>query len=241
MLKTTIMSMPISHKRRKFMEYKLKNVPILDYSYFDALNGDLLEEYTEYKNYCLKHNRQLLHGEAGAYGCLMSYKKLFGEQYESQLILEDDVYFHHNATKMIDILYNNCVFDNYDIIYFGYNNYKLSEKQKIAIEANNTMLPVSKKHTTCGTYAVWYSLKAIDYINILLDNLTHDTILPIDHLVWKTATRLNSIICNPPICISEVRDSSIRGARNIESFYRTRLTNLEEYSKVNEYHRWMQN
>ena len=43
------------------------------------------------------------------------------------------------------------------------------------------------------------------------------------------------MIINPPLCISEVRDSNIRPARDTVGFYRQRGVRLEDYMHLDEY------
>lgn len=232
-----VLSLPSSIKRRKFMDYKMSQLNITQYDYIDAINGHNLSEYLVYKQFCRKNKIQSLTGEAGAYGCLMSYKKIFTQKKDPVLILEDDVYFHKNFNNIA----NELSYNNFDLIYFGYNNYRLSEKQIFALKNNNFMIPVEsdRKYITCGTYAVWYSIKAIKLLKKILDNISHKDIRPIDHIVWYAASQLNSIILNPPLCISEVRDSNIRPPRNTEKFYKNRGCLLENYMHIKEYPVWM--
>ena len=232
-----ILSLPSSVKRRKFMDYKMLQSNITQYHYIDGINGHNLREYFLYEQFCKKNHIKLLTGEAGAYGCLMSYKKIFNQQKEPLLILEDDVYFHKNFHNIA----NKLDYNNFDLIYFGYNNYRLSEQQIFAIRNNHSLIPVEsdRKYITCGTYAVWYSTKAIKLLKKILDNISNEDIRPIDHIVWYAASQLNSIILNPALCISEIRDSNIRPARNTEMFYKYRGYVLENYMHIKEYPSWM--
>lgn len=235
-----ILSLP-KDRRRRFMDFKMKNIGIDNYTYYDAIDGSKLPQYKDYTNYCKKHSKKILIGEHGAYGCLMSYRKLFAEQKESCLVLEDDVYFHKNFKNMLEELYVEKIFDRYDLVYFGYNNYRLSTEQLQYINQKEKIIPVEKdyKFITCGTYAIWYSYKAICLLNNVLKNIQYDFIKPIDNIVWSVSRKLKSGIINPPLCISEIRDSNIRMPRNIKSFYETRLVNLKDYEGVSDYPKWM--
>tara|TARA_B100002019_G_scaffold287225_1_gene298888 strand:- start:651 stop:1385 length:735 start_codon:yes stop_codon:yes gene_type:complete len=239
---TIVLSLPQSIKRREFMELKLDSVSdtILEYKFFNALDGNKIPEYDNYANYCYKNKKKILVGEHGAYGCLMSYKKLFSEQWQPSFVIEDDVYFHKNYKNIISQAYKENIFDEYDIIYFGYNNYRLSDQQLSAIKNNEFIIPVSKerKYITCGTYAIWYSTKAISYLNIILQNMQYGEIKPIDHIVWKLTNRLKSGIINPPLCISEVRDSNIRPSRDTASFYNQRGMDLNNYMHLGKYEKF---
>jgi len=232
-----ILSLPSSIKRRKFMDYKMSQLNITKYDYIDGISGHNLKEYLSYKQFCKKNQIKLLTGETGAYGCLMSYGSIFNKQKEPVLILEDDVYFHKNFHNIA----NKLDYNNFDLIYFGYNNYRLSEQQIFSIKNNDPSIPVesSHKYITCGTYAVWYSIKAIELLKTILDDICNEDIRPIDHIVWYVASQLNSIILNPALCISEIRDSNIRPARDTEMFYRNRGCVLENYLHIEEYPLWM--
>ena len=236
-----ILSLAKNIRRRKFMDHKLNQVGIYDYNFFNALNGNHLEEYIDYENFCKKHYRKILTGERGAFGCLMSYKKLFFNQWQSCLVLEDDVYFHKNYQKITKTLETENVFEQYDIVYLGYNNYRLSARQEFSIKNNDFLIPVEHEHKfiTCGTFAIWYSTKAISYLNIKLQNMQYGEIKPIDHIVWRLSKRLKSTIINPPLCISEIRDSDIRMPRNIHSFYKQRHIDISNYASVDEYKNFM--
>ena len=236
-----ILSLQKNTKRRKFMEYKLQQVGIDNYQFFDALDGNLLQEYRDYENFCKKHSFRILTGEKGAFGCMMSYKQLFFNQCQPCLVLEDDVYFHKNYQKIITDLKTENVFKKYDIVYLGYNNYRLSERQELSIEQNDLTVPVENEHRfiTCGTYAIWYSTKAISYLNIKLQSIQYKNIKPIDHIVWRLAKKLKSTIVNPPLCISEIRDSDIRMPRKIHSFYKQRRIDISNYLSVDQYENFM--
>ena len=232
-----ILSLEKNTKRRKFMDHKLKQVGIRDYNFFDAIDGNDIKEYQDYENFCKKHSRKILNGAQGAFGCLMSYKKLFFNQSQSCLVLEDDVYFHKSHQKIITDLESENVFKNYDIVYLGYNNYRLSERQELSIKNNDFLMPVEHeyKFMTCGTFAIWYSTKAISYLNARLQNIKYEDIKSIDHIVWYLSKRLKSIIINPPLCITEVRDSDIRISREMHSFYKQRHIDISDYLSVDEY------
>lgn len=214
------------------MDFKLRSVGIEQYNYFDAIDGKTIEEYEDYKNFCKQHNKRVLQGGAGAYGCLKSFTKLFNTTQKAGLILEDDVYFHKNFQAIL----SDIQFDSYDMIYFGYNNYHLSHQQNIAIK-NNTNLPVSndRRFTTCGAFAIWYSAKAIDLIKQQLNAMTFDSTVPLDHITWYVASIVKSIIINPPLCIAELRHSYIRDSRDMNEFYTKRMIDLSQYNHLDKY------
>lgn len=239
-----ILSMPKSIKRREFMKFKLSKVSISNYTFFDAIDGhDLQEEYDTYIEHCHNKNQTILNGDIGAYGCLMSHKKFFQniDNSQPQILLEDDVYFHKHFNKLFPKV--NNIIDEYDLIYLGYNNYHLSPEQKMAINFDDLFIPVSKNKlfTTCGTFAILYNVKAIQYFNDLFTNLRNKHIQPVDVIIWLHASRhLKSIILNPPLCIAELRGSEIRsGYRDMKSFYNKRFIDINEYSNIDKYKNFM--
>jgi len=236
-----ILSLEKNIKRRKFMDHKLEQVGIHNYTFFDAIDGNNIKEYQDYENFCKKHSRKILNGEQGAFGCLMSYKQLFFNQLLPCLVIEDDVYFHKNHQKIMADLKSEDVFNKYDIVYLGYNNYRLSKRQELSIKNNDLLMPIEHEYRfiTCGTFAIWYSAKAISYLNKKLQNIKYEDIKPIDHIVWNLSKRLKSIIINPPLCISEIRDSDIRMPREMHSFYGQRHIDISNYLSVDEYEKYI--
>lgn len=234
-----------SISRRNFMNFKMKNVGLNNYLYFSAIDGKKSKSYNDYENYCRKNHHKILTGDKGAFGCLLSYQMLFNhlltEEINSCLVIEDDVYFHKKFKENLNNLYLENIFDQYDLIYFGYNNYYLSTVQQTAIQTNQKYMPVSedRKFITCGTYAIWYSLKAIQKLSDKLNNLDYSKIVPIDHIVWKEASKLKSTILNPPLCISEIRDSDIRMSRNMHGFWKKKGFDLQDYMNIDQYENFM--
>lgn len=235
-----ILSMPKSIKRREFMRFKLSEVSISDYNFFDAIDGhDLQEEYEIYIEHCNNKNQTILNGDIGAYGCLMSHKKFFQniDDSEPQILLEDDVYFHKDFHQLFPKV--NNIIDDYDLIYLGYNNHNLAPEQKIAIDNKDPFIPLAWKryYLTCGTFAILYNVKAIRYFKDLFSNLHQKDILPVDVIIWYHAIRnLKSIILNPPLFIAELRGSEIRNVkRDMKEFYLKRFIDINEYSSIDKY------
>ena len=238
-----ILSMTKSVKRREFMRFKLSEASINNYNFFDAIDGhDLQEEYAKYIEHCNNKNQTILNGDIGAYGCLMSHKKFFQNinDSEPQILLEDDVYFHKDFHQLFPKV--NNIIDDYDLIYLGYNNYHLSPEQKMAINFKDFLIPLGTKKPfiTCGTFAILYNVKAIQYFNDLFTNLRKKHIQPVDVIIWLHASKhLKSIILNPPLCIAELRGSEIRnGDRDMKTFYDKRFIDINEYVSVDKYEKF---
>ena len=58
-----ILSMSKSIRRRNFMNFKMKNIGLNNYLYFDAIDGKKSKSYNDYENYCRKNQHKILTGD----------------------------------------------------------------------------------------------------------------------------------------------------------------------------------
>lgn len=244
-----ILSLPCDIKRRDFMRLKLDNVGIKNYSFLDAIHGEDKKEL--YKLY-LKHvhsHKKVINGGINAFGCFLSYTTWFLQKAcdRSQIIFEDDIYFHKDFWNIVNNLPDDLT-RNYNIIYLGYNQQKFSDKQYLALDTNQPM-PISNKHTTYGTFGIFYTCKAVsilrDYFEELCTPLMQMIInfQTIDYTLWKAISnklKIKTLILNPPLVIPEVRSSTIRtDARFLETFYAGKYINLNDYSDIELYEKFI--
>ena len=128
------------------------------------------------------------------------------------------------------------IFDQYDLIYLDTIITLYLQFNKQRYKPIKSIYSIRKqKFITCGTYAIWYSLKAIRKLSDKLNNLDYSETVPIDHIVWKEASKLKSTILNPPLCISEIRDSDIRMPRNMHNFWKKKGFDLQDYMNIDQY------
>lgn len=231
--------MPKSKDRRAFMDFKMKNVYLNNYEYFDAIDGEDLKD--EYEKKLSKENAEKikynLKERLGAYGCLMSHCSFIQNlTCDRCIVFEDDVYFHKRFYEILNKLPDD-IEKEYDFLYLGYNNYSLSNEQLKAIENNDIFIPVDEKIKTCGTYGLMYTPNAISYLkNVMKTNICYYYETHADTLLWNYVSKnLRSAIINPPLVIPEVRDSVIRHKRDLFEFCKKRMFNVYDYMNVSDY------
>lgn len=244
-----ILSLPDHTKRRDFMRLKLDNIGIKNYGFLDAINGkDRTKLYKLYLKHAHSHGKHIVNGGINALGCFLSYKTWFLQKAcsRSQIIFEDDIYFHKHFWDIVNNLPDDLT-KNYDIIYLGYNQQKFSDEQYLALDTNQSM-PMSKKYTTYGTFGIFYTCKAVsilrDYFEELCSPLNQMVVNfeTIDYTLWKAITHkldLKALILNPPLVIPEVRDSAIRSGRKMETFYAGKYMDLKDYRDVDLYEKFV--
>lgn len=245
-----ILSLPNDIKRRDFMRFKLDNIGIKNYSFLNAIKGKDREKlYALYLKHAHSHGKKIVYGGINALGCFLSYKKFFLQKTcnRSQIIFEDDIYFHKDFWDIVNNLPDDLT-KNYDIIYLGYNQQKFSDEQYLALDTNQLLIPMSKKYTTYGTFGILYTCKAVsilrDYFEELYSPVNQMVVnfTTIDYALWKAITHklnLKACILNPPLVIPEVRDSTIRNSRRMEIFYAAKYMDFKDYKDVDLYEKFI--
>jgi GR25 family glycosyltransferase involved in LPS biosynthesis len=230
--KILILSMPKSKNRRAFMEMKMNSIGIKNYKYIDAVDVKKIKnEFTEYEEKCKIKKIKPISIES--FACLFSYLLFFRNvEPDNYIIFEDDIYFNFNFFDII--LKIQSLKKNYDILYLGHNNFNLSKQQINYIKNKKILVPVDKKIITYGTYGIFYSLKAIQFIKQTIFDFP---IKPIDHIIWEyVASKLESFIVFPPLVIPEVRTSTIRKEnQNIYIWCKKRNFDVCNYMHIDKY------
>lgn len=239
-IKKSVLSMPKSRKRRAFMDLKLKNLGIKEYSYFDALDGIKFKDRNhQYILWCKNNGVRPMVGGVPVFGCLMSFCDFFQKcEDEPQILFEDDIYFHKDFWTLVDSLPGDLL-GRYDLVYLGYNNFRISDRQREAIERNDILIPVETHNDFCtyGGYGILYSREAIRFFKqIFVPDMPHERIQTPDYMIWLHGSRhLRCCIINPPLVVPDVRQSNIRDSQEIKQWCDKRLIKLEDYELVDEF------
>lgn len=235
-----IINLARRNDRRKLIEYKLQKINVINYKFFEAIDG-----YDKSFNniYDLISTKKIFNSR-GAFGLIMTYINLLEDAYrcgyEKILILEDDVSFHKEYLLLIEKFKNIIENDEYDIIWLGANQVNLSMIQEINLEKTSTYLPINgQTNYTYGTFSIVINKNTI---NRLLEIINYRNILqlkPIDILLNELIRKkiITGIVCVPYIFMPDVSDSDNMGPRNQLIFLKNRRYNIHDYDylSINDY------
>ena len=221
--------------KKKFEKYGIKNYQFIEGTIPDEKYQQIFEIVSNYDN---KWGRINFIGEMG---CFLSHKKIWENiifnNIDNSLVLEDDIYFHKNFQKILEN--NLSIFDKYDIIYFGCNQSKFSNKiinniifyqqQKLNIYDNISKLEYLEV-ISYGTFA--YFIKN-NVAKIFIEEFESRDFMwsTIDVFMQKTIKKYNlkSCIFFPNLVISDVSSSSIREGRDMIEFAKLKKWDLPFY------------
>jgi len=158
-----------SLKRKKYMEHTLRKFNIIS-ERISAVEGNLIKE--ELKN---PYNRSDKHWNKNALGLIRSFKKIIidakNKNYETILILEDDVVFEKNFNSRLNYYFKQLP-EGWGVAQLSVGNFM--ENYKIN-RSNNNVFQVDGSYGTFGMliHKRYYNLifDIIDKENDALDNL----------------------------------------------------------------------
>lgn len=112
---TFVISLPESQDRRDWMEKQLHNLGIINFEFFDAVDGRQMDvaNHPEYNGKC-RLSAFGRHLKGGELGCTLThkhlYQKMIDENIELAMILEDDCILPDNAVPILNALQQqkNC-------------------------------------------------------------------------------------------------------------------------------------
>ena len=163
-------------------------------------------------------------GTLGSIGNYLSFVKIFEKVKENSLILEDDVYFHHDFQKLFhDLLYYiNSQKLEWDVIYFGISNvtikknmskwslvaqfndiYKIYDPSKTSITNNGDLYGMFGLYITPKAAKIWldgcFPMKQASdsRLGSLITGKTHTIDFPT--LFQKKKKKLKALVIYPPI------------------------------------------
>lgn len=231
-------------KNRFSVSKQLKDRKI-DFEFWNATNGYLEENKTQYINYInrgvgqLKRFNQYSNLEKyrgrkfiespGAFGYIQTYISILKDakkkKYKSILILEDDVilvdYFEKKAQAFL-----NSISNTWKIVQFGASQYGWDEIDIDEAKKNGFYHPLELK--TCGSFAIGLHesifdelIKVQSYFDAPFDHI------PLGTLFTKYSE--NSFVAFPNICIPDVSSSSIREGRDQFLHGKKMLWSLSKY------------
>ena len=138
---------------------------------------------------------------------LLSIKKILEDsidkKYDSIMILEYDIYFHKNFTKL---------FEKYNIIHLGSSQHKwydIITNEKINIKEWNKLEYYTNSHSL-GTFAIILKKNVYaEYLNFINYVLTSYQYFPSDVILSLISRKYKSIVLYPNIIICNLDKSSI--------------------------------
>lgn len=232
-----IINLPRRTDRKKLMEYKLNKIGIIDYEFFDATDG-YDKKYDEIYD---KIKKQF--NSRGALGLILTYIRLlkdaYVKKYTSIMILEDDInaHIHINKQSLVSVFADVLTKKDYDIIWLGANQPKISETQINDVKSKNMYLPEPKKNNyTYGTYSMILTYDCIAKLIRTINDVNISKLKPIDNLLNDLIidNKISGIVLYPYLFIPDVSESDNMPARDQNKFSLTRGFNMKDYEYISQ-------
>lgn len=170
-----------------------------------------------------RQNRAAKLKNAGAYGCLMSHRKVVQDAVENGynriLIFEDDILFHKDFKQMIERCENVLNMENWKLIYLGSTQHDWRYVKKLP---NRVFYRASHTDST-----FCYGMDSSIFSKML--NLTEKPKFPIDFYYRYFQDSSFCPVIFPQCCISKLDESNIRGKRNIRHYANQFRWHLKNY------------
>ena len=213
--------------KKLFMKFKLSNIGINNYEFFNAIDGNNDEECNNlFKNFINSIqpidfiSKIPFMQKKSNFAILKSYKKLYEkiicDNYKEDdyiIIFEDDICFNKDIKDMSLNL-------DKDIIYLGSNEY-----------SNKILKNINNKDITYGAYGICYKIKFIKrFYNKYFLNFSNLR-KPYDYLLWEFINNENisNKIIYPNIIIPNLKDSDNMKSRNIFNISKIKNWDLLNY------------
>ncbi len=224
---------------RKEIMTKLFEEHGLPYRFFEAVDGSSVIPTPDICNLFYGND---FNSRVGEIGCALSHKEIWEQivqqnEYESFLVFEDDIEFHHEAKKYLKEIENILEHLEYDLCYISYHTWESKRQEHFpGLEINSEghiryqndlsikLKLLNKDHYVGGTFAYYISKqgakKLLNYID--LNGIKHG----ID-FVMKICDPLIKYECSPFVIYSEwVQNIS----SNVDSDIQKNFKYLDIYS-----------
>ena len=207
-------------KKNKILDYcNLLNCDKDDF-FYDGILGLNLPDFSTLQNMNIYHDRikEKFNIKKGAIGLNIAQYNIIcdaiNNNYDSVLILEDDIYFKNDYFKTLNILFNK--YTNIDILYLGYTTYENNDEIFDKIDTINNYSILKPKNNLLqkicvgGFFAILLSKKALKIFKerfempiknisdvLLCDisfNIKNDST---DYIMKKTNYNLNNLFIYP--------------------------------------------
>jgi glycosyltransferase involved in cell wall biosynthesis/GR25 family glycosyltransferase involved in LPS biosynthesis len=225
------------------MKFKLEKMGIYNYEIVEAVDGYKDENKILYQKYIdnVMLNNNLFCGKPqinseGAYGILLTYKKLLYEIENNKniIIFEDDIVFHKNFYKNL-FNYNSNIFLSNDIVYLGANQARWNEDIENTIKKHNYYNVCKQKYYWhYGAYSIFLTPKIFNLIKLKLDDMLSSNLLTIDMLLWHIivddTNNIKSTILYPNLIIPQLKESDNMDSRDIELLADSKKWTIIDYN-----------
>jgi hypothetical protein len=219
--KTFVLNMSSEHQNIPVIERRMKHVNI-DYAIFNAVNGKAskFDKFWELYNGrpvstdLEKSYKKKFIESRGAFGYLKTMERLLGDaiknKYDSILVFDNDCLFDLDFETKAKKWLQQINKDKWKVLLFGASDYGLSSFSP----SSPHYTPVKLK--TCGSFALGIHNSVFkEVLNELSKMETPFDNLPLGNVYEKYTEQC--FVAYPNIVIADVKYSSIRGARNLES------------------------
>ena len=244
----------INLKRREdrllFLKFKLEKINLNNYEIVEAIDGtdtEITKMYTTYREKHLlyaknpkfncKLNQNYPVNSVGAFGLLMTYKKLLDniplDNRSNVMILEDDIMFHNNFGLLLDKQIDRL--KTADVLYIGANQSRFSVDMGNEMKQGYYNLSSVDYYWTYGAYGIILTPNLINLLRASLTDMLSVFLLPVDLLIWSIAitNNMNGVVLYPNLIIPQLNESDNMGKRDIKRLCVEKKWDLSLYDYVN--------
>lgn len=237
-------NLPSRPDRRAFMEQKLSDVGLVDVRWWSATDGReprFDRDFEVFWAQVLPTEVEMQGVTRGALGLMLTWRDwldhVLSAGHRRVLLLEDDVYFHHDFVRR----FADEVPRGSPIVYVGGHQCERCPMQQAAIDTGRALVPVSPEARVYGTFGL---LMDADFLAGLHPTIT-DIMRwdgPIDAILWEHQRAFpahRGCITHPPLVVPEVRESMNMGPRDLTTFADLRGLDFSAYGRVADYARFI--
>jgi len=231
--KVFVLTLKHEVEQRKRMQSRLSEVNI-DFEFFEGVNGYSVEFEREWSFYERRpkltyfekaYNKKFIESR-GAWGYLKTMVKLLTESlqkgYQRVLVFDNDVFFCKDSTQRFDKFYDS-VSKDWKVLLLGASQYNWNVEMKAE---QGYYHPI--RFGTCGSFAIGYDRSV--FYELIKSAKEMET--PFDNLPLGTLYSNYKDYCfvaYPNLVIADVRQSSIRGKRDLAQHSKNMRWPLEEF------------
>ncbi len=218
---TYVLNLDRRPDRINTMKKELKKIGIFNWSRFPAVDGKQSPHYEEWQTYRrqrmtqkekIKYQRKAI-GSAGSWAILKSMylmiKDAIKKNYQTILVMQDDLLFHRNyVAEMLKMPMN--IPKNWKLLYLGATQHNWNHVEM----RSHYYFPMG---TADGAFSV--GIHCSVFKELLYEIAKFQ--MPFDSGPLKVIQRhygRQCIVLYPNLIIADIRDSDLRGSRNLEVF-----------------------
>lgn len=228
--KIYILNLKRRKDRRQLMNFKLSNISINNYEYFDAVDclddSEVIDMFNNFNNSITSEDYIcdiLCMQKPSNFAILKSYKELYYKIINSDYLDEDYVIIFEDDICFLNDIDEKVLSLDKDIIYLGSN------------ELNNKVLEtINNKNITYGAYGICYKVKVMKkFYEIYFKNFSNLR-KPYDYLLWEFINNENisNKIIYPNLVVPNLNDSDNMKSRDIHRLSKLKNWTLTDYALI---------